>query len=442
MGITPIPRLILKNSIPLIFSLLAHSLYNFVDSIFVSHVSEASLTALSIAAPVQSIIGALGCGIAVGLNAAISKAMGEKNDQKVRNTASAAILLGVFAWLVVAVVCLVVTKPYFEWQSGGDEAISSAGISYLRICMLFSLGTFGQWIYDRFLIATGRSSLFLVTLSLASLVNLVLDPILIFGWLGLPAMGTTGAAIATVVGQFCGAGAGIILNEKKNREIVARPRLRVPVQSIVDILKVGIPTTIMQSFVAFTGMILNYILQGFSSTAVAVMGICNKLNMLTTLPPHGINNALIPIVAYNYGAKNEPRITQSLKWAYIYSFAMMGVILIAVLLIPKQILLLFDASDFMLETGIPAVCIITIGSFLSIFGVIASTFCQAMGKGNYSMYLTLLRQAFLPVGFAWLLSLTGNQTLVWFSFVFAEIICMPLAYYLLRKIRKDILNRL
>ena len=442
MGTAPIPQLLWKNSIPLIFSLLAHSLYNFVDSVFVSHVSEAALTALSMAAPVQAIIGALGCGIAVGLNAAISKAMGEKDEQKVRDTASAALWLAGAAWLIVAAVCILGVEPYFAWQSAGNQEIAEAGVSYLRICMLFSLGTFGQWVYDRFVMATGRSSLFLITLSVASAVNLVLDPIFIFGWLGLPPMGTTGAAIATVIGQFCGAIAGIILNEKKNPEIYARFRFRVPLRSIGDILKVGIPTAIMQSTVAFTGILMNTVLRGFSSTAVAIMGICNRIQGLATLPSHGVNNALLPIVAYNYGAKSSERIRQSIRWANIYSFAMMGVILLGLELFPGQILKLFDASENMIAMGIPGIRIMAAAYFLCVIGLTGSTVFQALGKGNYSMYLNLTRQVALPLILVYLLSVTGKLTLVWCAFVLAEILSAPLTVLLLRRIHKNIVDRL
>jgi len=442
MGTAPIAQLLWKNSVPLMFSLLAHSLYNFVDSVFVSYVSEKALTALSMAAPVQSLIGALGLGIAVGLNAAVSKAMGERDEQKVRDTASAALWLAVAAWLIVVTVCIIGVEPYFVWQSAGDPEITEAGVAYLRICMLFSLGTFGQWVYDRFIIATGRSSLFLITLSVASVVNLILDPIFIFGWLGLPAMGTTGAAMATVIGQFCGAIAGIILNEKKNPEIHARFRFRVPCSSIVDILKVGIPTSVMQSTVAFTGILMNTMLQGFSSTAVAIMGICNRIQGLATLPPHGINNALLPIVAYNYGAKNRERIRQSIHWAYTYSFGMMGVILLCLELFPGQIMVLFDASENMIAMGIPAIRIMAAAYFLCVIGMIGSTVFQALGKGNYSMYLTLTRQVVLPLIFLYLLSTTGNLTYVWFAFVLAEILSAPLTVLLLNRAHKNILDKL
>lgn len=290
--------------------------------------------------------------------------------------------------------------------------------------------------------ATGRSSLFLITLSVASVVNIILDPIFIFGWLGLPAMGTTGAAIATVAGQFCGAIAGIILNEKKNPEIRARFRFRVPFSRIVDILKVGIPTSVMQSTVAVTGILMNTMLQGFSTTAVAIMGICNRIQGLATLPIHGINNALIPIVAYNYGAKERGRILLCVRWAYIYAFTLMGVILIGIELFPRQILALFDASQNMLVIGVPAIRIMAVSYFLYVIGMVGSTVFQALGKGNYSMYLTLIRQVAIPLGFVYLFSLWGKLTFVWGAFVLAEILSAPITVYLLGRIRRIVLSPL
>lgn len=442
MGTSPVSRLLWKNAVPMIFSLLTNSLYIFVDSIFVSHVSEAALTALSMATPVQSLTGALGVGIAVGLNAAISKAMGEHDEQKVRDTASASLWLAIAAWLIVVSVCLLGVKPYFSWQAAGNSEIAEAGVAYLRICMLFSLGTFGQWVYDRFLIATGRSSLFLITLSVASAVNLVLDPIFIFGWLGFPAMGITGAAIATVTGQFCGAIAGIVLNEKKNPEIYARFRFRVPIRSIAEILRVGIPTSVMQTVVAFSGILMNTMLQTFSSTAVAILGICNRIQGLALLPFHGVNNALLPIVAYNYGARSKTRIYQSIRWAHLYILTMTGLILLVLEVFSRQILMLFDASENMLAMGIPAIRILAISYFLCIPGMIGSTVFQALGKGNYSMCLTLTRQSVLPLILVFLFTQAGDLALVWWAFVLAEILSAPVTFYLLRRINRSILDRL
>lgn len=441
MGTMPIPALVRKTGFPLMLSLLVSSLYNVVDSIFVSYISEDALTALSMAAPVQMLMSALGCGIAVGLNAVISKELGAGNQNEVEKTASAAVFLGISAYVLIAVGGILFTTPFFSWQSGGNIEIFQYGTAYLRICMVFSLGTMGQWIFDRFLIATGHSSLFLITLSIASITNLILDPILIFGYFGLPAMGTAGAAIATVIGQFGGAGAGIWLNLKKNREIPIRFTYYPSAKCISNILRVGLPTAAMQGIVALTGICMNTILRSFSSTAVAVMGVCNRIQNLATIPPHGIDNGLIPIVAYNYGAKNKDRIEQAIRWALLYSFAIMGAVLVLLECFPIQILSLFDASETMLGIGIPAVKILSVSYFLSVLGMVYSTVFQALNRSSYSMYLTLFRQVALPLGLALLFSATDQIVLVWTAFPLAELISIPLAFYLMNKIKKGILLR-
>ena len=299
MGTERISRLLLKTGIPLMLSLLINSLYNFVDSVFVSRVAEDALTALSLASPVQILVSALGLGNAVGLNAAISKALGEKNQEKVSKTANAAIFLAVCAWVLISVACLLGVRRYFDWQSGGSETIAAYGRDYLSICMLFSLGQMGQWVFDRFVIASGKSHLFLFTLSAASITNLILDPIFIFTF----GMGTKGAAIATVIGQFMGLIAGILINRRWNREITFSFSLKPDWSSVKTILKVGIPSTLVQVLTSFVSIVMNSILLAFSSTAVAVYGVCSRMMGLCTVGVHGIDNGLIPIVAYNYGAR-------------------------------------------------------------------------------------------------------------------------------------------
>lgn len=239
MGYAPMARLVLTTGIPLMLSLLINSLYNFVDSVFVSRVSEEALTALSLAAPIQTLVSALELGNAVGLNAVISKALGERRPEKVRKAADAAIFIALCSWGLIVVMCLVLVGPYFQWQSGGNEAIAKYGRDYLTICMLFSFGQMGQWVFDRFVIASGRSSLFLFTLSAASITNLILDPIFIFGYFGLPRMETMGAAIATVIGQCMGMLAGIFINRRWNPEIPFGFTLRPDFGSVKAILKVG-----------------------------------------------------------------------------------------------------------------------------------------------------------------------------------------------------------
>lgn len=438
MGTVPIPRLIIKTSIPLIISLLVNNLYNLVDSIFVSHVSEDALTGISLAAPLQMIMIALGCGLAVGLNAMISKAMGEKKREEVKKTASAAIVMAFGAYLINVVVCLLAVKPYFAWQAGGDETIARYGTVYIQICMLFSFGQMIQWVFDRFLIATGKSTLFLATLGTASLVNVILDPILIFGYLGFPAMGTAGAAIATVTGQLAGGLLGIYLNIRRNQEIPVHFTLHIQRRCVVNILKVGIPTAIMQGIMSVMGIFINTVLYQFSSTAVAIYGILLKVQNVAQIGVQGMNNGLIPIIAYNYGAKKEKRIHETIRCAFLYAVVIMTVILIILELIPDKILLLFDASEQMMRLGVPAVRIMSVSFFVSSIGIIFAAIFQGFGNGTYSMYLAFMRQVILLIPMLLLGVYLGNITIIWWGFAAAEALSIPYGIWLYKRNKNNI----
>ncbi len=429
MGTDKISKLLLKTGIPLMLSLLINSLYNFVDSIFVSRVAEDALTALSLAAPVQVLVSALGLGNAVGLNAAISKALGEKNRDQVKKTADAAIFLAICAWILISVICLLGVRWYFDWQSGGNEEIAAYGRDYLSICMLFSLGQMGQWVFDRFVIASGKSHLFLFTLSAASITNLVLDPIFIFTF----DLGTKGAAIATVIGQFMGLLAGVLINRRWNREITFSFTLKPDRASIRMILRVGIPSTLVQVLTSFVSVVMNTILLAFSSTAVAVYGVCSRMMGLCTVGVHGIANGMIPIVAYNYGARKPERIQEAVNWSLRYSVLFYLVFLLILELFPELVLRLFNASDHMMSIGIPAVRILGAAWLISIPSQVFAAAMQGLSIPRPSMILTLLRQAILPVVFAALLSLTGWLPSVWLSFIAAEAICIPLAIALWKR---------
>lgn len=437
MGTIPVPRLIIKTSIPLIISLLVNNLYNLVDSIFVARVSEDALTGISLAAPLQMIMIALGCGLAVGLNAMVSKAMGEKKREEVKKTTSAAIVMAFGAYLINVIVCLLVVNPYFAWQAGGNEAIARYGTSYIQICMLFSFGQMIQWVFDRLLIATGKSTLFLATLGTASIVNVILDPILIFGYFGLPAMGTAGAAIATVTGQLAGGLLGIYLNIKRNQEIPIHFTLHIQKRYVVNILKVGIPTAIMQGIMSVMGIFINTILYQFSSTAVAIYGILLKVQNLAQIGVQGMNNGLIPIIAYNYGAKKEKRIHETIRCAFIYAVIIMTVILIVLEFIPDRILMLFDASDQMLKLGIPAVRIMSASFFVSSIGIIFAAIFQGFGNGNFSMYLAFMRQVILLIPILLVGAFMENITVIWYGFVIAEALSIPYGIWLYRKIKRS-----
>ena len=433
MGTQKMSKLVLFTGIPLMISLFINSLYNFVDSMFVSQVSEKALAALSLAAPVQLLVSALGLGNAVGLNAVISKALGGKDTGEVRRAADAAIFIALCSWVVITVLCLLFVKHYFVWQSGGDEVIAGYGIQYLSVCMLFSLGQMGQWVFDRFVIASGRSGLFLFTLSAASVTNLILDPIFIFGLFGVPRLETLGAAIATVIGQTVGMFAGIVINRKWNREIPFGFTLRPDKNSILNILKVGLPSTLVQILTSFVGILMNSILITFSSTAVAVYGICIRINGVSTVGIHGITNGLIPIVAYNYGAANRKRISHAVRWSLLYGTLFYLPFFAVLEIVPTWVLGIFEASDYMLEIGIPALRILAFAWIVAIPALTISAGLQGLSMGMSSMILTMARQAALPLLFAGLLSRLGNVGLLWMGFIFAEFLGIPLAVWFWKK---------
>lgn len=434
MGVQPIPKLILGTGMPLMVSLLINSLYNFVDSVFVSRVSEAALTAVSLSSPMQILMSALGGGIAVGLNAVISKALGRRDEEGVKKAASAALFLALCAGLLLAVCGLLLVRPYFVWQSAGDAVITDYGTSYLQICMLFSLGQMGQWVFDRFTIASGKSGLFLYTLSAASVTNLILDPILIFGWFGLPAMGVTGAAAATVIGQWVGCLAGFLINRRWNQEIPIHFTLRPDGRSIVNILRVGLPTSLVQGIVSLLAIVVNSILIGFSTTAVAVYGACTKVLNLTTVGAHGINLGVIPIVAYNYGAEKPARISGTIRWAMIYGWLLYLPFLLAMELFPGAVLLLFDASPDMLAIGIPALRILALGQLIAVLCLVLAAGFQGLSRAVFSTVLTTLRQAVLPLVLMLVALAFQSLTLIWSAFLAAELLTLPLGIVMWKRV--------
>jgi len=438
MGIMPVPKLVISTGIPLMLSLLINSLYNFVDSVFVSHVSENALTAVSLSAPVQILVAALGCGNAVGLNAVISKALGEKNYDRVKKTASASIFIALCEWILITLSCLLFINLYFNWQADGNKEIAQQGIMYLGICMLFSFGQMGQWVFDRFVIASGKSKLFLITLTSASVTNLILDPVFIFGIGFIPAMGTAGAAIATVTGQTVGAVCGYFINKKFNKEIPFGFTLKPDKESILQILKVGIPTALVQGVVSFIGIFMNSVLIAFSTTAVAVYGVCIKIQSLVTVGVHGINNGLIPIIAYNYGAEKKDRLTESIKWALVYSFLIYIIFFVFLEVSPGLVLKLFDASPDMMSIGTTALRVLAASWFISTIGLVLASVFQALSLASYSMYLTMSRQVILPFVFVFVFKDMGNLTLIWTAFILAEVIAIPLGSALWKKTLKYI----
>ena len=323
MGTMNINPLLVKLSVPMMVSMLVQALYNVVDSIFVSHVSESALTAVSLAFSLQNVMIAVGVGTGVGVNALLSKSLGEKNQERANKTAENGIFLALCSYVIFFVIGLTCMKPYFYAQTS-DPDIALQGIRYLRVCSVFSLGLFLQTMGEKLLAATGRTNLSMTSQLIGAVVNIVLDPIFIFGYCGEALSGTTGAAVATVIGQFCGAGAAIFFNLKKNPDIQISFRgFRPSGEAIRRIYVVGLPSIAMQCVGSVMTFFMNQILMAFSATAVAVFGVYFKLQSFVFMPIFGLNNGMVPIISYNYGARDPRRVKKTIKLAITYAECIM-----------------------------------------------------------------------------------------------------------------------
>ena len=434
MGVMPVGKLLVNMATPIILSMLVTALYNVVDSIYVAHVSESAVTALSLAFPIQNLQIAAALGIGVGVNASLSKSLGEKNQEAVNRAAGNGIFLACCCTVIFAIFGFFGSRPYFLAQSQVKETLES-GISYTSICCIFSLGLFLEILGERLLQASGRTVFTLISQGLGSVINIILDPIFIFGWLGLPPMGVAGAAIATVIGQWAGAAISLGLNFKFNHDVHFHIRYLKPVRSSVGpILAVGLPTFIMNGISSVMTFGLNQILQGFQETATGVLGVYLKLQSFCFMPLFGINNAIISIVAYNYGAKKPERIMKSLKIAV--STALLIMVTGAVVFggWPQVLLGMFKPSENFLAIGCTALRIISLSFPLAAPCVILSACFQALGKGTYSAIVSLSRQLIVLLPVAYLLSLSGNLDLVWWSYPIAEVMSFSMTAFLFIRI--------
>ena len=431
MGTMSINPLLVKLSVPMMVSMLVQALYNVVDSIFVSHVSESALTAVSLAFSLQNVMIAVGVGTGVGVNALLSKSLGEKDQYRANKTAENGIFLAFCSFAVFFVIGLTCMKPYFYAQTN-DAEIAQQGIRYLTVCSVFSLGLFMQTMSEKLLAATGRTNLSMCSQLIGAIVNIVLDPIFIFGCCGEALSGTTGAAVATVIGQFCGAGAAIFFNLKKNPDIqLDWHGFRPSADAIKRIYIVGLPSIAMQCVGSVMTFLMNKILMAFSATAVAVFGVYFKLQSFVFMPIFGMNNGMVPIISYNYGARRPDRVKKTIKLAMCYAE---GIMLIGFLLFqfaPDKLLGFFAASDAMLAIGIPAMRIICLHFLLAGVSIVLSSVFQALGNGVFSLIVSVCRQLFVLLPAAWLLAQTGSVNNVWWAFLIAEVvsILMSLAFY-------------
>ncbi|MBR5533222.1 MAG: MATE family efflux transporter [Ruminiclostridium sp.] len=442
MGVMPIGKLLLSMSGPMMFSMLIQALYNVVDSMFVSYISEAALTAVSLAYPVQNFMIAVATGTGVGINALLSRSLGERNFQMANRVAGNAIFLGVASSILFALVGILGSRFYFSTQVSDPEIIQ-LGCDYLFWICLFAVGLFGQVLLSRLLQATGQTFYSMVIQMIGAVLNIILDPILIFGLFGCPAMGVAGAAIATVISQFVGTALGVYYNRKKNPDItIAKSDVWPNLPVIGRIYSVGLPSILMQTVPSILIFGLNQILVGFTETAAAVYGVWFKLQGFAFLPIIGMNNGMVPIVAYNYGARKPERITGTIKLAICCALGIMVVAIALFQLFPDKLLSIFQASPDMMEIGIPAMRTMSLCFLIGGFTIVSSAVFQALGKGLLSMSIAIFRQLLLVLPLAFLFSRIGGLDLVWWSFPIAEVLAGLLAGVYLRHIHRKVIRPL
>jgi len=439
MGVMPVGKLLVNMALPMIISMIVQALYNVVDSIYVSQISESAVTALSLAFPVQNMQIGFAVGIGVGINSLLSKSLGEQNQEAANRTAGNGMIMMFIVTVAFMLFGMFGVRPYYEMQSSVTETVEG-GIAYSRICCLFVLGSFMQIFSERLLQATGRTVLTMITQATGAIVNIILDPIFIFGWFGLPAMGIAGAAVATVIGQWVGALLGLYFNEKHNPEVqFGRRYAKLDGAIVKAILTVGVPSIVMNGIGSVMNFGMNQILQGFTETATSVFGIYFKLQSFFFMPLFGINGATISIIAYNYGARKPDRIVKTLKLCVSSALVLMLTGFAVFQLVPDLLLGMFNPSDTFLEIG--RSCLRTISWSFPIAAVsIAVGACfQALGNGIYSTITSLARQMFVLLPVAYLMSLSGNVNLVWLSYPIAEVVsgCVT-AYFFLRIYRQKI----
>lgn len=437
MGTMPITKLLVNMALPLIFSMLVQGMYNIVDSIYISRVSESAVTALSLAFPIQNLIISFGVGTAVGVNALLSRSLGEQNVENTNLSAGNGFFLLAVSAIFFAVFGVFGSRPYFEMQSDVAETIES-GSAYLAICSIFSLGCFVQILCERLLQATGRSFLSMVLQVTGAAVNILLDPVFIFGWFGLPAMGVAGAAVATVLAQWIAAGVGIFLNLRYNHDVqLTRKYLKPHGEIMKIILSIGIPSILMMGIGSIMTFGMNQILQGFNETATGVFGIYFKLQSFVFMPVFGINNATISIIAYNYGARKPKRVMSTVYHAMVIACCIMVMGSLAFELLPDLLLNIFNPTPEFSRMGRVALRVIAISFPMAAIGIAISGFFQALGKSTYSALASLCRQLIVLLPAAYLLSLSGNVDLVWWSFPISEVASMLFSLVLFLKLYRN-----
>lgn len=441
MGVMEIKKLILTMSFPIMISMLVQALYNIVDSMFIARVSEDALAAVSLCYPVQMVMVAVACGTGVGINALLSRYLGEKKQEKASRVAMHGLFCALCNWIVFALIGIFFSKSFLQLFSD-DAQIIAMGIEYMQICTIFSFGVFIQITYERIMQSTGNTVYNMIIQGIGAIVNIILDPIFIFGMFQMPAMGVKGAAVATVAGQMVAMLLGIIITQKKVQEIQMRFQgFQIDIAMLKSMYRIAVPAILMQSIMSFMTVMMNMILVSFSETAVSVFSIYYKLQQFVFMAVLGMNNALIPILAYNYGAGKKQRIQDAIRFSLVVACMIMigGTILFQ--LFPQQLLYLFDAKENMLSIGIPALRIISLSFLFAGISMVLSSVFQALGSPHHSLLITLLRQMILLLPLAYILSNMFGLNVCWWSFLITEALCSGLSLLFLKDVQKRTLQR-
>ncbi len=421
MGVMPVPKLLISMALPMMIAMLVQALYNVVDSIFVSQLGENALTAVSLAFPIQNLMIAVATGTGVGVNALLSKSLGEKNFDQVNKAASNAVFIYICSYLAFLIFGLVGVRVFFTTQTDIPEIIEY-GVDYLQICSIASFGIFLEICFERLLQSTGKTFYTMIVQGIGAVMNIILDPIFIFGLLGAPKMGVAGAAVATVLGQIAGMLVGIFFNTTRNPEIhLSLKRFRPDWLTIKRIYAVGVPSIVMASISSVMTFGMNKILLAFSSTATAAFGVYFKLQSFIFMPVFGLNNGMVPIISFNYGARNKTRIIQTIKLSIAYAMLIMMVGFGIFQLFSDRLLAMFNASPDLLAIGVPALRIISVSFLFAGFCIVAGSVFQSMGNGVHSLIVSVARQLVVLLPVAFMLSLTGDLEAVWWSFPIAEV---------------------
>lgn len=441
MGVMPINKLLLSMSLPMMISMLVQALYNIVDSIFVSQINEYALRAVSLAFPIQSLMIAVAVGTGVGINAFLSKTLGEKNLEKADIIARNGIFIEALSYVVFALIGIFFSRPFFASQTDIAQ-VQEYGVIYLTICCVASIGTFMQITFERLLQSTGKTVYTMITQGVGAIINLILDPILIFGYFGMPEMGVAGAAAATVIGQIAAAILGAVLNHRFNHEIhVSFKKFRPDFGLILQIYKVGVPSIVVQAIGSVMTYGMNLILASFGA-AQTVFGVYFKLQSFVFMPVFGLNNGMVPIIAYNYGAGHKDRVIKTVKSSIVFGVGIMVAGLAIMEIFPAQLIQMFNATPELLEIGVPALRIICLSFVFAGFCIVAGSVFQALGNGVYSMLVSIARQLCVLLPVAKLLSLSGNVHLIWWSFPIAELVSLGFSIFFLIKIYKNVISHI